>query len=95
MDDYEAKIATEVAEKSVELYDRLLESVKTLGYEVIRKSILEDLPKNDEMAVDPFAVFREVINSMEEHKILGSLTKEQRNYVKVSEIVKPKSEKTC
>ena len=95
MNEHEAKIATEVAEKSVELYDRLLESVKTIGYQVIKESILSDIPKNVEMAVDPMAVFKEVINNLEAQKMLDGLTKEQKNYVKVTDIVKIESEKPC
>lgn len=95
MNEHQIKIASIVAEKSLDLYDRVMETAQSMGYEVIRSVVTRDIPSSPNMAVDPLAVLKLVIEKMEMSQLKKAMTKEGTNYVKLSEFVEVKSDKPC
>jgi hypothetical protein len=95
MNEYEAKIASIVAEKSVDFFDQVLETARLMGYEVIKSVVLRDIPTNSNVAVDPMAIMKLVLEKMEASQLKKAMTKEGANYVKLSEFVEVKSDKPC
>lgn len=95
MDETKTQIAIVVSEKSVDYYDRLIETIRLLGYETIKNAILSDNPLHEGLIVDPMGVLRSAVEKMETIKLKDVMVKEGKNYVKLSEFLEVKSDKLC
>ena len=94
-DQTKAMIASAVAEKSADFYDKVIELARRMGYEVIRSSIIGNNPTSINVAIDPINVLRVVLEKMETSKLKKSLTKKDKDYVLVEELVDVKDGRDC
>ena len=70
-----------VVEKSVAAYDKILDSVARIGYEIIKNKMSKNLPKKAGVIINPLEVALEALNKIEESRIKYAIKKDSKHYI--------------
>lgn len=91
MDDYQRKVLEKITQRSVEVFDDAMQQMAMIGYEYMRTIILNNLPTNDRLIVDPIKVIDNAIEHLKASKLVHALKQEKAGFVSIDSIMKPKS----
>ena len=95
MNEEQVKIATKVAENSIAYFDGVLQQFQLMAYEEMRKIITTDFPEHDKIILDPVIIIEKTLDRMRATRLANLIKDRKAGYVRVDDLLKDKSDKTC